>query len=167
MSNEEYICKIPTMEEINKRLEHATILEVNNRNTWRNNIIQDATSKKSITYYGIMNGEVVSEATASISQESFYVKDSKQLIDQDMAYLSAFMTNKEYRNNGFFSRLFQYMIEDLKKKGYTKFTIGVKKDDYLNKSIYLKYGFTKFIKSLIMEYPNGEQNEVEYYLKIV
>ena len=158
MIDEEYVCKIPTMEEINKRWEY----ESDNQE-----IIQDVASKKSITYYGLLNGTVISEATASISNDSYYVKNSKNLIDDDMAYLSSFKTNKEYRNSGFFSRLFKYMIEDLKRRGYARFTVGVEKDNYLNKSIYLKYGFTKYIKSQIMENPNGERNEIEYYLKIV
>ena len=166
MLNEEYICKIPTMEEINKRLECESENQ-KNKIIYKEEVIQDITSQKSITYYGLLNGIIISEATASISNDSYYVKNSKKLIDEDMAYLSAFKTNKEYRNSGFFSKLFKFMIEDLKNRGYAKFTVGVEKDNYLNKSIYLKYGFTKYIKSQIMENPNGERNEIEYYLKIV
>ena len=152
-----YECKIPTLEQINKRWDYE--ISIHNDND------QSNLSNRSITYYGFLNNEIIAEATASISLDSYFVKNSKDLIDDKTAYLSAFRTNKEYRNQGFFSKLFNFMIDDLIKRGYTQFTLGVEKDDYLNKSIYLKFGFTKYIKTQIMEYPNGEKIEVEYYMK--
>ena len=161
MFDENYICKIPTIEEIHQRLEYENDEQENQK------IIQDVESQKSITYYGILNGTIISEATAAIRNDSYYVKNPKKLINKNTAYLSAFKTQTQYRNSGFFSRLFDYMIDDLRNRGFAKFTVGVEKDNYLNKSIYLKYGFTKFIKSQIIEYPNGQKNEVEYYLKSI
>ena len=164
-----YECKIPTLEQINKRWDYEISIHNDNDQSnwiiWKEKLIQDVLSNKSITYYGFLNNEIVAEATASISPDSYFVKNSRDLIDDKTAYLSAFRTNKEYRNQGFFSKLFNFMIEDLIRRGYTQFTLGVEKDDYLNKSIYLKFGFTKYIKTQIMEYPNGEKIEVEYYMK--
>lgn len=164
-----YECKIPTLEQINKRWDYEISIHNDNDQSnwiiWKEKLIQDVLSNRSITYYGFLNNEIIVEATASISPESYFVKNSKDLIDDKTAYLSAFRTNKEYRNQGFFSKLFNFMIDNLIKRGYTQFTLGVEKDDYLNKSIYLKFGFTKYIKTQIMEYPNGEKIEVEYYMK--
>jgi len=162
-----YVCQIPSLEQIDIRWEYE-INNYNNPGNWnilKEKIIQDVLSNKSITYYGILDGVIISEATAAIDKDSYFVKDSKYLINDNTAYLSAFRTNEECRNQGFFSILFNYMIEDLKQRGYTQFTIGVEKNDYLNKAIYLKYGFTKYIKTQRMEYPNGESKEIEYYLK--
>ena len=162
-----YICKISSLEQIDIRWEY----EINNHTNpekligWKERMIQDVLSNKSITYYGILDGVIISEATASIDKDSCFVKDSKYLIDDNTAYLSAFRTNEECRNQGFFSILFNYMIKDLRQRGFTQYTIGVEKNDYLNKAIYLKYGFTKYIKTQRMEYPNGESKEIEYYLK--
>ena len=86
-------------------------------------------------------------------------------MDEQTAYLSAFRTNKEYQGQGYFSRLFKFMIEDLKKRGYKKVTLGVEPTEEKNKAIYNKYGFTEHIKNAKEVYPNGITINVEYYGK--
>ena len=77
----------------------------------------------------------------------------------------AFRTIEEYQGQGYFSKLFNYMIEDLKSKGYESVTLGVEPDEKKNKEIYSKYGFTEHIKDATEFYPDGSAIEVEYYRK--
>ena len=42
-----------------------------------------------------------------------------------MAYLAAFRTNKEFQGKGYFSKLYNFVENDLKKKGYTELSLGV------------------------------------------
>ena len=77
----------------------------------------------------------------------------------------AFRTNKEYQNQGYFSKLYNFMIDDLKSKGYKKVTLGVEPEEEKNKIIYKKYGFTNLIKISTEVYPDGTEIEVEYYSK--
>ena len=72
-------------------------------------------------YYGILNGEIISEATAMLS--NLDVKDSTGLVDETTAYLSAFRTRKEYQGKGYFSKLYKFMEDDLKSRGYTTLVV--------------------------------------------
>ena len=89
----------------------------------------------------------------------------EDLVDDHTAYLTAFRTIEEYQGQGYFSKLFKFMINDLKSRGYTRVTLGVEPTELTNKAIYTKYGFTNFIKTAIEEYPDGTKTDVEYYYK--
>ena len=89
----------------------------------------------------------------------------KGLVDNTTVYLSAFRTNKEYQGQGYFSKLFKYMINDLKEKGYKNATVGVEPCEVKNMQIYFKYGFDKFIKADYETYPDGTKTLVLYYAK--
>jgi len=74
---------------------------------------------------------------------------------------------EEYQGQGYFSRLFKFMIEDLKSRGYEKVTLGVEPDETKNKSIYFNYGFNEHIKDSKEVYPDGTEIDVEYYGKSI
>ena len=114
-----------------------------------------------IPYYGLLDGEVICECTASISPEA--VSDHEGLVDEKTAYLSAFRTNAELRGKGYFSRLFRFMLEDLADRGYEKVTLGVEPDETVNKEIYRHLGFTEHIKDSKDVYPDGTEIQVEYF----
>ena len=77
----------------------------------------------------------------------------------------AFRTIDEYQGKGYFSKLFNYMVNDLKSKGYKRLTIGVEPTETKNKAIYFKWGFTNFVRKSQEKYPNGSIIDVEYYYK--
>lgn len=160
-----YICKIPNEEEMNKKwdyeIEHAE--DKYNWQTWKQLFINRYKNNEAIPYYGILDGEIISEATASISKNA--VENYEGLIDEKTAYLSAFRTNEGYRGQGYFSQLFKFMVNDLKNRGYTRLTIGVEPTEITNKAIYTKYGFTNLIKTEKDRYPDGTEIMVEYYSK--
>ncbi|MEW6857271.1 hypothetical protein ABG751_06385 [Streptococcus iniae] len=73
----------------------------------------------------------------------------------------------EEEGKGYFSQLFQFILSDLKKRGYQEVTLGVEPREKRNNAIYKKWGFNKHIKTAIEYYGNDLKNgvEVNYYLK--
>ena len=144
---EEYICKIATIEEMEENWNYLIDIHPKN-NTWKvykDKAIKNAKEKRTIVYYGILNGRIISEATAMLS--NIDVQNSDGLVDDTTIYLSAFRTVKEYQGKGYFSRLYKFMENDLKKRGYTALTLGVEPSEVKNMMIYFKYGFTNYIKT--------------------
>ena len=87
------------------------------------------------------------------------------LVDEQTAYLEAFRTNEPFIGQGYFSRLFAFMLEDLRGRGYRRFTVGVESGDEKNRAIYAHYGFTEYIRTEAEQYPDGAVIHVEYYAK--
>lgn len=168
---EGYICKIATIEEMEQNWNYLIEIHPDN-NAWKiykDEAIKNMQNGNTIVYYGILNGEIISEATAMLS--NLDVKDSTGLVDETTVYLSAFRTRKEYQGKGYFSELYKFVESDLKNKGYTKLTIGVEPSEVKNMMIYFKYGFTNYIKSAYEIEPASNENEepieylVNYYAK--
>ncbi len=118
-----------------------------------------------IVYMGILNDEIITECTAIISLKDLNIQNKEILIGNNKAYLTAFRTNKEYQNKGYFSKLYKFMEDDLKNRGFKYLTIGVEPCEVRNIQIYFKWGFTKYIKSCYEVYPNLEKTLVNYYEK--
>lgn len=118
-------------------------------------------------YMGLLDGKIITEATAIISGKDKCIENKDDLVDNGKAYLSAFRTNKEYENQGYFSKLYKFMENDLKKRGFNSLTLGVEPCETRNIQIYLKWGFSKYIKTDYEYYPNGEKILVNYYEKVI
>ena len=161
-----YICKIATVEEMNTRWNSMISNageDKDNWIVWKKQNINNFQKEKIIPYYGILNGQVICEATAMLSRD--VVQNSRGLVDVTTAYLSAFRTDKEYEGKGYFSKLYKYMEDDLKSKGFTSLTIGVEPNENRNYEIHRHYGFDKFLKQGIEVYPDGTKIKVNYYQK--
>ena len=161
-----YICKIATIDEMNKKWDYEINITNGNKEnwiTWKKENIERFQKGLIIPYYGLLNGIIICECTAILDKT--ITQNSDGLVDEETAYLSAFRTNKEYQRKGYFSKLFKFMIEDLKKRGYKKVTLGVEPEEEKNKVIYKKYGFTEHIKNAKEVYPDGTTIDVEYYGK--
>lgn len=120
-----------------------------------------------IVYMGLLNGEIITEATAIVSEYDFNMQNKDGLIGDKKAYLTAFRTNKEYENKGYFSKLYKFMENDLKEKGYKILTLGVEPNEIRNMQIYFKWGFNEFIKTDYEYYSNEEKILVNYYKKSI
>ena len=166
-----YICKIATIEEMNKKWDYEIMQDPDNSawKVWKKEFIDAVKEGKRISYYGLLNGDIICETTAYISKDT--LKNSEGLIDETTAYLGAFRTIDEYQGKGYFSILYKYMENDLKEKGYKKLTLAVEPCEVKNMMIYFKYGFTNYIKTDIEEYPKEDDNKepqkvlVNYYYK--
>ena len=116
-----YICKIATLEEMEQNWNYLIEIHPNN-NAWKiykEEAIKNMKEKNTIVYYGILNGTIISEATAFISNTD----DTNKLVNENTSYVSAFRTRKEYQGKGYFSKLYNFMENDLKNKGYTKLVV--------------------------------------------
>lgn len=162
---ENYICKIATVDEMNRRWDYmiSNASKKENWSTWKIENIRNYKMNKIIPYYGILNGEIICEATAVVDGD--IVKNSDGLVNDTTVYLTGFRTNKEYENKGYFSKLYKFMEDDLKSKGYIFLTLGVEPNEVRNKAIYKHYGFIEHIKNDKEYYPDVTEIVVEYYGK--
>lgn len=161
-----YICKIATIDEMNVKWNYEidnAIDDKYNWITWKKLNIERFQKGYIIPYYGLLDGKIICECTAVINPE--VVQNALDLVNKKTAYLSAFRTIPEYQGKGYFSKLFKYMIEDLKERGYAKVTLGVEPTETKNKEVYFKYGFCEHIKNSREIYPDGTNVDVEYYGK--
>ncbi len=159
-----FICKIPTLEEMNIKWDYEIEQHKEDKSNWiiwKAKAIENFMKGNTIPYYGVLNGKIICEASALINAE--IVQNSNGLVGKNTAYLSAFRTIPEYQGNGYFGILFKFVLNDLKEKGYTKVTLGVEPNEEKNKKIYKHYGFTEYIKSATEQYPDGTIIDVEYY----
>ena len=172
-----YIYRIATKEEIQKIFDYEIENHPNDNRwvIWKNEMVKWDSEKKAIMYIGIINGKIITTATAmidkSIVQNAGEESDEDELVNRTTAYLSAFRTIKEYEGKGYFSRLYRFMENDLKHRGYKRLTLGVEPKEVRNMKIYFKWGFDKYIKTAYETYPpkndfvEGETILVNYYYK--
>ena len=166
LSNEtKYKCVIATEELLIKKW-NTEIEKHNNSDVWKKFKTESLRNiNNRIVYMGILNDEIITEATAIISKNDMDMQNKDELIGKGKAYLTAFRTNKEFENQGYFSKLYSFMEEDLKKRGFKSLTLGVEPCETRNIQIYLKWGFAKYIKTDYEYYINGEKILVNYYEK--
>lgn len=163
----EYICKIASIDEMvikwNYEIKKNKSL---NWELWKTEAIERVQNGQSVAYYGILDGKIICETTAMLDRS--VVQNSDHLVDDKTAYLCAFRTIEKYQGKGYFSKLFHYMIHDLKSKDYEKVTLGVEPNEKENLKIYQHLGFDVFIKSAQETYPDGTIIDVDYYeLKLI
>lgn len=161
-----YSCQVATLDDIIKKYNYEIAHAIDDKNNWiiwKEKAIENYNKGLSITYIGLLDNKIICECTAAIDPS--IVQNSIGLVDRKTAYLFAFRTNEEYQGQGYFSKLFKFMLDDLKLKGYEEVTLGVESGKEKNKTIYFKYGFTKHIKNAQEVYPDGTTIDVEYYSK--
>lgn len=157
-----YICKIATIDEVEAKWNYEIKKHKSpNWKAWKSEAIERVKSGQSIAYYGILNGKIICETTALLDES--VVQNSKGLVNDKTAYLCAFRTVEKYQGKGYFSKLFRFMIDDLKSRGYKKVTLGVEPKETENLKIYQHLGFNEWIKSAQEIYPDGTVIDVDYY----
>lgn len=160
----EYICKIATVDEIERKWNYE--IKIN----WRRKsvlkmlkieTIERVKSGQAITYYGILNGKIICQTTAMFDKN--IIQNSDGLVGIKTAYLCNFSTVKKHQGKGYFSKLFTFMINDLKNRGYKKVTLGVEPNEMKNLKIYQHLGFNEYIKSAQEIFTDGKVADVDYY----
>ena len=160
----EYICQIASVDEterkwnyeIRKQRKRKTVLE-----GLKKDAVEHIKNGQSVTYYGKLNNKIICETTAMFDEN--IIQNSDKLVGGKTVYLCNFSTDKRYRGKGYFSKLFKFMIDDLKNRGYEKFTLGVEPTETKNIKIYQHLGFNEFIKSGKETYPDGTVIDFDYY----
>ena len=164
--DEVFICKIASFQEMNIKWNYEIAQREKDKDNWivwKKRSIENYERGYTIPYYGILEGNIICEATAMVHPK--VVQNSDGLVGGHTVYLSAFRTIDKFQGKGYFSKLFHFMMDDLRQKGFTKATLGVEPDEKKNKEIYAHYGFTEYIKSGKEYYPDGTVIDVEYYGK--
>jgi GNAT superfamily N-acetyltransferase len=158
--NNRYICKIASAEEMEQKWDYEIGIHAEKENwiAWKGEAIEGARSGRSIPYYGILDGTVICEATAIPNP------DLKQAPDHAVE-LCAFRTNRAFRGQGYFSRLKDFMLKDLKQKGYRRAIVGVEPEEKRNREIYRHWGFTEDAGTGTETYPDGTVISIEFYGK--
>lgn len=134
-----------------------------NWTVWKDEAIEGFRTGLSLPYYGVLDETVICEATAvllpGIEQG---IKEEKE---EKIIELCAFRTIKAYRGRGYFSKLMDFMLKDLKRRGFAKAVVGVEPEELINKEIYRHWGFTEPIRTGTETYPDGTVINVEFYGK--
>lgn len=170
-----YICKLATLDEVINKANEEVKKHPNNKmwEIFKERAINNFKNKNTLVYVGVLNDEIICEATSFIKEDGMReeVNNLDGLLSKNMVYLSGFRTNKEFEGQGYFSKLFKYMENDLREKGYNKMCLGVEPCEVRNMQIYFKWGFTNYIKTNIEYLPSedgkqkGRQEIVNYYYK--
>lgn len=161
-----YLCKIASLEEMNRKWDYEIEHNINDARNWiiwKSHFLENFKNDYIIPYYGILDGNIICEATAMLNSE--VVQNSEGLVGNGVVYLSAFRTIEEYQGKGYFSKLMKFMLNDLKQRGIVRVTLGVEPAEETNKKIYAHYGFNEYIKSATEIYPDGTVIDVDYYGK--
>lgn len=161
-----YLCKIASLEEVNRKWDYEIEHNINDARNWiiwKSHFLENFKNDYIIPYYGILDGNIICEATAMLNSEA--VQNSEGLVGNGVVYLSAFRTIEEYQGKGYFSKLMKFMLNDLKQRGIVRVTLGVEPAEETNKKIYAHYGFNEYIKSATEVYPDGTVIDVDYYGK--
>lgn len=167
---EDYICQIADVNLIHQKWDEE-IAKHQHSLQWiefKKNALQNLQTR--CVYMGILNGHIITEATAIFEQDP-NIQNKEGLVGKHTAYLCAFRTNKEYEGQGYFSKLYKFMENDLKGKGFRELTLGVEPCEVRNMQIYFKWGYQTFIKTAYEIYPPEKPNSepekilVNYYLK--
>ncbi|MDE6469558.1 MAG: GNAT family N-acetyltransferase [Eubacterium sp.] len=157
-----FACKIASVDEMESKWNYEIKKNKGpNWKFWKAEAIERVRNGQSIAYYGILNDKIICETTAMLDKN--IVQNSDGLVDDKMAYLCAFRTIEKYQGKGYFSKLFQFMIDDLKSRGYEKVTLGVEPTETENLKIYQHLGFNEFVKSAQETYPDGAVIDADYY----
>ena len=146
-----YVCKVADRNELIERWKYLVEIHSVNKiwEKFRDNALNNFDNDNTISYVGILDGEIICEATAYINEDAFIddIDDYDDLLSDERCYLAAFRTNKEQEGNGYFSLLFDYLVDDLKSRGYNELCLGVSPKEVRNMEIYFHLGFRDYIKS--------------------
>ena len=163
--SETYICRIASPEDMELKWNQEILRHPGEKNwtVWKAEAIANAQKGLSIPYYGFLNGKIICEATASL--RPFSPQDGKGPDWEGAVELCAFRTVREYRGMGYFSRLKDFMLEDLRRKGYLKAVVGAEPCEEQNTAIYRHWGFDSPAGSGTETYPDGTVISVAFYGK--
>ena len=115
-----------------------------------------------------MNEEFIS-ALKEIVKEKGILNEAKypdDLVSDKRVFLCGLRTIKEYQGQGYFSKLYKYVENDLKEKGYKEISLSVDIKETKNLMMYFKWNYTNYIRTEIREGKMGTFIYNHYYKKI-
>jgi len=160
-----FVCRVATRVEILKRYDYEISMHPGEEKNWMKwkQEYMDMPEWKRISYFGFLDDTVICEATTALSSDA--CMNMEGLVNDKTAYLFAFRTNKKFRWQWYFSKLFKFMIDDLKSRWYEQVILWVEPAEIENKKIYFHYGFNELVKTDVEPNPDWSLVTVEYYRK--
>lgn len=102
-----------------------------------------------IPYILKLNNQIICDLTIIIKEKGILreAKYTDDLVSDKRVYMCCVRTNEEYQGKGYFSKLYKYVENDLKEKGYKEISLSVDITKAKNTAIYTKYGFTNYLRT--------------------
>ena len=117
---------------------------------WREQYLEYNRLGKAVTFVVLVKEEPVGQITILLSPECSAVKDRPMLCNGiNIANLNAFRIEKKYEGQGHISKLVRLAENFAKNKGVSYLTIGCEAKESRNLAIYLHFGYTEFITSMV------------------
>lgn len=117
---------------------------------WKVQYLEYNRTGKATTFAVLDDEEPIGQITLLWSTECLAVKNHPELCDGiSRANMNAFRIKKTYEGQGHISKLVKMAESYAKQKGFTYLTIGSEAVESRNLAIYLHFGYTEFITSVI------------------
>lgn len=117
---------------------------------WREQYLEYNRLGKAVTFVVLVKEEPVGQITILFSPECSAVKDRPMLCNGiNIANMNAFRIEKKYEGQGHISRLVKMAENFAKDKGVSYLTIGCEAKESRNLAIYLHFGYTEFVTSMV------------------
>lgn len=117
---------------------------------WKQQYINYNKEGKATTFVVLNDNEPIGQITVLFSTDCSAVKNRPLLCDgKRIANMNAFRIEKQYEGQGHISKLVKMAEQYARSKGFTFLTIGSEAKESRNLSIYLHFGYTKFITSFV------------------
>ena len=127
---------------------------------WKQQYIENNKNGDCATFVVLDNEDPIGQVTILFSPNCSAVKNRPALCDgTDTANMNAFRIEKNYENQGHISKLVKMAEEFARSKGIKFLTIGSEAKESRNLAIYLHFGYTEFVTSMI------EDNDLILYYK--
>ena len=164
------ILKIATIDELKEKWDYEIKNHKGNIHYLQaaNEAIRETKHGNRITYIAKLNNQIISDITVIIKEkgilsESKYTED---LISNIRVFLCDIRTIEDYQGKGYLSKLYKYVENDLKEKGYKEISLSYDTNNIKNKIMYTKWNYTNFIRSETRTSNNTTYTYDYYYKKI-
>lgn len=128
---------------------------------WKGEYINYNKTGMATTFVALNGAEPIGQITLIMSPKCGAVKNRPLLCDgKTIANMNAFRIDKSYEGQGHISKLVKLAEAYAKENGFNTLTIGCEAVETRNLAIYLHFGYTKFVTSIVED---GEL--VLYYQK--
>ena len=116
---------------------------------WRDQYLEYNELGKAATFVVLNDGDPIGQITVLFSPDCSAVKGRPMLCGDGVANMNAFRIEKKYEGQGHISALVKMAEKYAKDKGVSYLTIGCEARETRNLAIYLHFGYTELVTSMI------------------
>lgn len=117
---------------------------------WKNNFIEKNKANTTITFVVVKENDPVGQGSLVLDANNINFQCKELLCNgKNLAYISALRIEKAFEGQGHISKLIKTIESFAKEIGIKVLTIGVEAKETRNLAIYLHFGYTNFITSIV------------------